>query len=66
MEPQISPEKNKWRGEPDDMDEDDHKARRCGNDDIMSVPGSLENCPTPVWCNTAVGGDEWAFIHEWL
>ena len=37
--------KDKRRGEPDDMEDDDHKQRRFDDDQAMSIPGSPDDQP---------------------
>ena len=39
------PRKDKRRGEPDEMDDDDHKQRRFDDDQAMSIPGSPDDQP---------------------
>ena len=39
------PRKDKRRGEPDDMEDDDHKQRRFDDDQAMSIPGSPDDQP---------------------
>ena len=40
-----TPRKDKRRGEPDDMEDDDHNQRRFDDDEAMSIPGSPDDQP---------------------